>query len=67
MLPIGGHCINRKLNGRYAKNKFSFMKTCSYWERAESLKELRRKCIKEKLIRMQKSLEEIELILKDEE
>ena len=67
LLPIGGHCINRELNGRYAKNKFQLHENCSYWERAESLKELRRKCIKEKLERMQKSLEEIEPILKDEE
>ena len=66
LYPVGGHCINSNLTA-HKRMAYNPNKDCNYWEKAANQKEERRQAIKVVLIKMQKTLEQIAIILKDED
>ena len=61
-----GHCVNRQLNGSRVRKKYELHKNCEYWESNERQKEERREHIKEVLKDIEKHLNEIAIILKND-
>ena len=66
LYPVGGHCINSNLTA-HKRTAYNPNKDCNYWEKAANQKEERRQAIKVVLIKMQKTLEQIAIILKDDD
>ncbi|MBD5637006.1 MAG: hypothetical protein HDP28_04205 [Clostridia bacterium] len=64
---IEGHCINEQLNKRYPRDMWKLRQPCDYWKPQKNKKEERKKTIKEVLRDMEKSLEDIKLILQSDE
>ncbi len=65
LYPIGGHCVNFTLTAHKRKT-YNPNNDCKFWESGDHQKEERRDKIENTLTKMQKSLEEIALILKDD-
>lgn len=61
-----GHCINSQLNGSRVRNKYVLHANCEFWEPNEEKKVDRREHIKEVLKNIEKHLNEIAIILKDD-
>ncbi len=62
-----GHCVNRALFKKFPKEFGKIRENCIYWEPQNTKKEKRRKNIQETLRDMEKSLEDIKIILQSDE
>lgn len=65
LYPVGGHCVNFILTAHKRKS-YNSNDDCKFWESGTDQKEERRDNVKTTLTKMQKNLEEIILILKDD-
>lgn len=65
LYPVGGHCANFTLTAHRRKN-YNPNNDCKFWESEANKQEERRQKIEITLTKMQKNLEDIALILKDD-
>lgn len=61
-----GHCVNDELNGANVRNKYVLHANCEFWELEEDKKVERHEHIKEVLQNIEKHLNEIAIILKND-
>ena len=62
-----GHCINDELYRKRNRSRYKLYDNCEYWEPIAIQKAERRKSIKQILRDMEKSLEDIKMILQSDE
>ena len=66
LYPVGGHCVNFNLTA-HKRKAYNPNNDCKFWEKGANQKEGRRQAIKNVLRKMQKTLEQIAIILKDDD
>lgn len=62
---VGGHCVNSELYGKI-KNRNKIRTDCCFWEPYEMQVAERRKKIKDTIVKMEKQLADILVILNNE-
>lgn len=67
LAEVNGHCVSDKLNKKYARDSWKLRENCAAWIPQKNKKAERRKTIKETLRNMEKSLEDIKIILQSDE